>query len=68
MTKEIIAKNPILENVSTTINIDIGIKISGELYIVTKLKAKHRLIVLDKMLYFLDSDLKLDHYTIFNIE
>tara|TARA_Y100000768_G_C23930069_1_gene659591 strand:- start:288 stop:752 length:465 start_codon:yes stop_codon:yes gene_type:complete len=48
--------------------IDIGIKISGELYIVTKLKAKHRLIVLDKMLYFLDSDLKLDHYTIFNIE
>ena len=48
--------------------IDIGIKMSGELYIVTKLKAKHRLIVLDKMLYFLDSDLKLDHYTIFNIE
>jgi len=49
-------------------SINIGIKISGELYIITKLKPKHRHIVLDKILYFLDSDLKLDHYTIFNIE
>jgi len=48
--------------------IEIGIKISGELYIVTKLKAKHKLIVLDRILYFLDSDLKLDHYCIFNID
>lgn len=48
--------------------IEIGIKISGELYIVTKLKAKHKLIVLDRILYFLDSDLKLEHYTIFNID
>tara|TARA_B100001113_G_scaffold348049_1_gene341335 strand:+ start:383 stop:850 length:468 start_codon:yes stop_codon:yes gene_type:complete len=48
--------------------IEIGIKISGDLYIITKLKGKHKLITLDKILYSLDNDLKLKRYGIYKTD
>ena len=48
--------------------IEIGIKISGDLYIITKLKSKHKLITLDKILYALDNDLKLKRYGISKVD
>lgn len=48
--------------------IEIAIKISGDLHIITKLKAKHKLITLDKILYSLDNDLKLKRYGIYKTD
>lgn len=48
--------------------IEIGIKISGDLYIVTILKSKHKLITLEKILFSLENDIKVTEYSIFKAD
>jgi hypothetical protein len=48
--------------------IEVGIKISGILYILTNLKSKHKLITLEKILFSLENDIKVNEYSIFKVD
>ena len=50
------------------IPIEIGIKISGNLYIINKLKSKHKSITLEKILFTLENDIKVNKYSIFKVD